>query len=113
MSARCGSLFLVAPPRRALAPEQAGDQRQPPAGSRDAARVAAATRMGKRPSFRRPVRTIDYEERWLGMGAGPFLGMGFPTRWTSADGRTLWAVFNGGTGSRYHDRLNIVQAVLR
>jgi len=63
MSARCGSLFLVAPPRRALAPEQAGesgqaeqagDQRQPPAGSRDAARVAAATRTGKRPSFRHP-----------------------------------------------------------
>ena len=60
-----------------------------------------------------PWRTIAYEERWLGMGAGPFLGLGFPTRWTSADGRTLWAVFNGGAGSRYHDRLNIMQAVLR
>src|SRR3954452_8411293 len=59
---------LSPPPRRALAPEQAGesgqaeqagDQRQPPAGSRDAARVAAATRTGNRPSFRHPGHRSD------------------------------------------------------
>ena len=46
------------------------------------------------------------------MGGGDYMGVQFPTGWMSADGRTLWAVFNGGAGGRYHDRLNIMRAVL-
>ena len=59
-----------------------------------------------------PWRTVDYQDRWLGMSDGDFLGVQFPTKWMSADGRTLWAVFNGGASGPYHDRLNIMQAVL-
>jgi hypothetical protein len=46
------------------------------------------------------------------MGGGDYLGVQFPVPWMSPDGRSLWAVFNGGAGGAFHDRLNIMQAVL-
>ena len=64
------------------------------------------------PTMAGPWRTVDYQGRWLGMSDGDFLGVQFPTQWMSADGRRLWAVFNGGASGAYHDRLNIMQAVL-
>jgi hypothetical protein len=35
------------------------------------------------------------------------LFINIPTRWISADGRTLWAIFTGG-----QDRFNLVRATL-
>ena len=64
------------------------------------------------PSPAGPWRTVDYQGRWLGMRGGDYLGVQFPVPWMSPDGRSLWAVFNGGAGGAFHDRLNIMQAVL-
>ena len=62
-----------------------------------------------------PWRTVDYEDAWLGMAGGENLGIGLPTAWMSADGRTLWAVFScyglPGCGV-YHDRFNLMRATL-
>jgi hypothetical protein len=66
-----------------------------------------------------PWRTVHYAEGWLGLGTrGDFLGVHFPVKWQSADGRTLWATFSchdaGATGAcgKYHDRLNLMRARL-
>ena len=63
-----------------------------------------------------PWRTVDYEDRGLGMTGGDYLGVQFPSAWLSADGRTLWAVFScygkGGCG-RYQDRYNLISGRLR
>jgi hypothetical protein len=60
-------------------------------------------------------RTVAYEERWLGIRGGAYLGIELPTRWMTDHGRTLWAVFScygRHDCGRYHDRLNIMQATL-
>jgi hypothetical protein len=63
-----------------------------------------------------PWTTVAFYERWLGMtaGSGSQLGVNFPTKWISADGLTMWAVFSvygAGTGM-YHDRFNLKKATL-
>jgi hypothetical protein len=63
-----------------------------------------------------PWTTVASYERWLGMTAGPGsqLGVNFPTKWISADGLTLWAVFSvyGAGTDPYHDGFNLMQATL-
>jgi hypothetical protein len=66
-----------------------------------------------------PWTTIAYYEDWGGMGtAGEGLLCGFPPKWMSADGLTLWTIFSAygdgaKTGIRAHDRFNLVKATLR
>jgi hypothetical protein len=62
-----------------------------------------------------PWYTVEYEDRWLGVSGGDFLGARLPSRWVQDRGRTLWAVFSCyGSGSGvYHDRLNLMKATLR
>lgn len=65
-----------------------------------------------------PWRTVAYYEDWGGMGKqGEGLTCGFPQKWMSADGLTLWAVFSvygdgAKQGIRAHDRFNVVRARL-
>jgi hypothetical protein len=53
------------------------------------------------------------------MGAeGEGLTCGFPQKWMSADGLTLWSVFSvygegGKKGINAHDRFNLVKATLK
>jgi hypothetical protein len=66
-----------------------------------------------------PWTTIAYYESWGGMGAeGEGLTCGFPQKWMSADGLTLWSVFSvygegGKKGINAHDRFNLVKATLQ
>jgi hypothetical protein len=65
-----------------------------------------------------PWTTIAYYEDWGGMGTdGEGLTCGFPQKWMSADGLTLWSIFSaygGGAkkGINAHDRFNVVKATL-
>ena len=58
-----------------------------------------------------PWTTVAYYDNWLdlkGTGAGrEMLFINIPTKWISADGKTLWVIFTGG-----QDRFNLVQASL-
>ena len=67
------------------------------------------------PAMWGPWATVDYEEGWLGMTGGQFLGLRFPILWMGADGTSLWAVFScyGSGSGPYHDRLNLMKATLR
>jgi hypothetical protein len=62
-----------------------------------------------------PWTTIAYYEQWGNMGAeGEGLTCGFPQKWMSADGLTLWCVFSVyGDGAKQginaHDRFNLVK----
>ena len=66
-----------------------------------------------------PWTTIAYYEDWGGMGAeGEGLTCGFPQKWMSTDGRTLWSIFsvygNGAKkGINAHDRFNLVKVTLQ
>ena len=46
-----------------------------------------------------PWRTVYYVDNFLGMRGGSHLGMDFPIKWQSADGRTLWATFSCHNGA--------------
>jgi hypothetical protein len=65
-----------------------------------------------------PWRTVAYYEDWGGMATkGEGLTCGFPQKWMSEDGLTLWAVFSvygdgAKQGIRAHDRINVVRAQL-
>jgi hypothetical protein len=65
-----------------------------------------------------PWTTIAYYEDWGQMGTkGEGLTCGFPQKWMSADGLTLWAVFSvygegAKQGIKAHDRFNVVKATL-
>jgi len=63
-----------------------------------------------------PWRTVAYEERWLGIPGGSFLGLHFPSPWMAAGGGTLWGVFScysrTGACGRYPDRYNLMRATL-
>jgi hypothetical protein len=65
-----------------------------------------------------PWRTVSYVDDFLGMRGGWHLGLHFPVKWQSADGRTLWATINchdnadPGSCGRYHDRFNLMKATL-
>jgi len=66
-----------------------------------------------------PWTTVAYYEDWGQMGAaGEGLTCGFPQKWMSADGLTLWSIFSVyGDGAKQginaHDRFNLVKASLR
>jgi len=66
-----------------------------------------------------PWTTIAYYEDWGKMGAaGEGLTCGFPQKWMSADGLTLWSIFSVyGDGAKQginaHDRFNVVKATLQ
>ena len=38
-----------------------------------------------------PWKTVYYDDNFLGMPGGHFLGMNFPIKWQAGDGKTLWA----------------------
>lgn len=65
-----------------------------------------------------PWTTVGYYDDWGHMGtAGEGLTCGFPQKWMSADGLTLWAVFSvygegAKQGIKAHDRFNLVKATL-
>ena len=58
-----------------------------------------------------PWTTVAYYDNWLKLkGTGlkrDMLDINIPTKWISADGSTLWAVFSGG-----QDRFNMIRATL-
>jgi hypothetical protein len=59
-----------------------------------------------------PWRTIYYADDWGHFPAsaqGDFLGLSFPAKWISHDGRRLWGVFSGPDGL---DAFNLVRAQL-
>ncbi|MEW6570094.1 MAG: hypothetical protein AB1390_02795 [Nitrospirota bacterium] len=56
-----------------------------------------------------PWTTVAYYENWGGFGKGPALGYAIPTKWISADGKTIWVAFSS-TGEL--DSLNLVRASL-
>ena len=63
-----------------------------------------------------PWRTLAYYEDWGGFNetAGEGTGLSLPTKWISADGRTLWVAFSGenwGTDNEF-DSLNLVRGTL-
>ena len=66
-----------------------------------------------------PWTTVGYYDDWGQMGQdGEGLTCGFPEKWMSEDGLTLWSVFSVyGAGAKQgiqaHDRFNVVEAVLR
>ena len=65
-----------------------------------------------------PWRTVYYADNFLGLRGGSHLGMHFPIKWQSADGRTLWATFSchnnlaPGSCGQYHDRFNMMKVTL-
>jgi hypothetical protein len=65
-----------------------------------------------------PWTTITYEDRWGRMGnEGEGLTCSFPSKWISADGRTLWCVFSAyGAGAKQginaHDKFNLVKVTI-
>ena len=59
-----------------------------------------------------PWATVGYYEDWGALGPdsfGDFLGLRFPAKWISDDGRTLWAVFSS-LGE--YDSFNLVKTTL-
>ena len=62
-----------------------------------------------------PWTTIRYDQNWGGFGDRESLGVDFPTKWISRDGKTMWAVFSGGRLARSDDILdsfNLVKLTL-
>ena len=60
-----------------------------------------------------PWRTVGYYDDWGKLNAstvGDFLSLRLPSKWFSADGKTLWAVFSGLNS---FDSFNVVRCVLR
>jgi hypothetical protein len=66
-----------------------------------------------------PWTTIEYNEHWGNMWAeGEGLTCGFPQKWMSADGLTLWSIFSvygdgAKRGINAHDRFNLVKVTLQ
>ena len=68
-------------------------------------------------------RTVEYEERWLGINGGIFLGVSFPSPWMADSGKTLWGVFScwshttksshSDACGAYDDRYNVLRATLK
>jgi hypothetical protein len=59
-----------------------------------------------------PWATIGYYENWGNLKAdtaGDFLSLRLPSKWLSADGRVVWAVFSG---PHAFDSFNIVKGTL-
>lgn len=66
-----------------------------------------------------PWTTVAYYEDWGRMGPdGEGLTCGFPSKWLSPDGLTLWSIFSvygpgAKKGINAHDRFNLVKATLQ
>jgi hypothetical protein len=66
-----------------------------------------------------PWSTVAYYQDWGNMGSkGEGLTCGFPQKWMSDDGLTLWAIFSvygegAKRGINAHDRFNLVKATLK
>jgi hypothetical protein len=71
------------------------------------------------PALWGPWRTVYYVDNFLGMRGGWYLGVHFPIKWHSADGKTLWASINchdnadPGSCGIYHDRFNLMKVTLK
>ena len=62
-----------------------------------------------------PWTTIAYYQNWGGFGKRESLGVDFPTKWITQDGKTMWAVFSGGRLKGSDDMLdsfNLVKVTL-
>ncbi|MGH8137998.1 MAG: LamG-like jellyroll fold domain-containing protein [Steroidobacteraceae bacterium] len=59
-----------------------------------------------------PWATVSYYDDWGGLNetAGEGNGLSFPSKWLSADGKTLWGVFSAVTDG--FDSFNVIKAVL-
>jgi hypothetical protein len=67
------------------------------------------------PELSGPWTTITYDQNWGGFGHRESLGVDFPTKWISRDGKTMSAVFSGGRlarGDDILDSLNLVKLTL-
>jgi hypothetical protein len=66
-----------------------------------------------------PWATVAYYNDWGGMGSeGEGLTCGFPQKWMSADGLTLWSIFSvygegAKTGINAHDKFNLIKLSLQ
>lgn len=59
-----------------------------------------------------PWSTVGYYEDWGGLRAetqGDYLSLRIPSKWISADGRSIWAIFSG---PKSFDSFNLVHGVL-
>jgi hypothetical protein len=71
------------------------------------------------PNLWGPWTTIAYYEDWGNLGAeGEGLTCGFPQKWMSADGLTLWGIFSvygegAKRGINAHDKFNLVKVILK
>ena len=62
-----------------------------------------------------PWTTIRYDQNWGGFGERESLGVDFPGKWISRDGKVMWAVFSGGRlgkGDDILDSFNLVKVTL-
>jgi hypothetical protein len=58
--------------------------------------------------------TVDYEDRWLGINSGEYLGVRLPMAWMSGDGKTVWAVWGCyNCGEPFHDRYNLIKGTFQ
>jgi hypothetical protein len=81
-------------------------------GGTDAANSAQRVGLFEGPHPWGPWSTIGYYDTWGNLGPesfGDYLGLRFPTKWISADGKTLWGVFS--SLGRY-DSFNLVKVSL-
>jgi hypothetical protein len=81
-------------------------------GGRDADNSAQRVGLFEAPHPWGPWCTVGYYDTWGNLGPesyGDYLGLRFPTKWISADGKTLWGVFS--SLGRY-DSFNLVKVRL-
>ena len=57
-----------------------------------------------------PWTTVAYEDNWGGLGTTEALEYDLPTKWISADGKTVWCVFSS---AGVLDSFNLVRGTLR
>jgi hypothetical protein len=81
-------------------------------GGKDATMSAGQVGVFEAPHPWGPWATVGYYDDWGNLGPGSFgdyLGLHLPTKWMSADGQTLWAVFSS---VRKYDAFHVVKATL-
>jgi hypothetical protein len=82
-------------------------------GAEDATMSAGQVGIFEAPHPWGPWATVGYYDDWGNLGPesfGDYLGLHLPTKWMSADGQTLWAVFSS-VGK--YDAFHVVKATLR
>ena len=61
-----------------------------------------------------PWSTVAYEDRWLGINSGEYLGVRMPSAWISGGGLTVWAVFGCyGCGQPFDDHYNLIRGTFQ